>query len=473
MFENLTNRINEAIRSVSGRGRISENNVKDALRDVRTALLEADVNFKVVRDFIDTVHQKAVGQKVLSSLQPGQVMIKVIYDELVAMMGPVDHTVPRTEGGPTVILLAGLQGSGKTTTCAKLAKYLMEKGRKPMLVAADLQRPAAVEQLQVLGTQIGVPVYVEESKDPVGVAQRSLPFAQMQGCDTVVLDTAGRLHVDEEMMQQVQKIAETVRPHQVYLVCDAMTGQDAVNSAREFNSRLELDGVILTKLDGDARGGAALSVKAVTGKPIKFVGVGEKIDRLEEFHPERMAGRILGMGDVVSLVEKAQAAVDVEEAKKMQEKLIKADFTFDDFLKQIQQMKKMGPLKEIMSMIPGMSSAMGDLPLDEHEMVLTEAMIQSMTPQERSHPHLIDAPRRRRIARGSGVEAQDVAGLVKSFDQMRNMIKHMSSAGMLSGKNRGAAAAQALGKFDLFGAGVPRKRMRSQRKKKDRKRRSR
>jgi len=473
MFENLTNRLNEAVRSLSGRGRISENNVKDALRDVRTALLEADVNFKVVRDFIETVHKKAIGLKVLSSLQPGQVMIKVIYDELVTMMGPVDHAIPRAEAGPTILMLAGLQGSGKTTTCAKLARYLMDKGRKPMLVAADLQRPAAVTQLQVLGTQIGAPVYVEDSKDPVGVAKRSIPFAAMQNCDTIILDTAGRLHVDEEMMQQVAKIAETVHPQQVYLVCDAMTGQDAVNSAREFNERLELDGVILTKLDGDARGGAALSVKAVTGKPIKFIGVGEKIDRLEEFHPERMAGRILGMGDVVSLVEKAQSVVDVEEARKMQEKLIKADFTLEDFLKQIQQMRKMGPIKELLSMIPGLGSAMGDLPVDEHELVLTEAMIRSMTPQERAHPHVIDASRRRRIARGCGVEAQEVAGLVKSFEQMRNMMKHLGGAGLLGGPNKAAAAAQAIGKFDLFGAGVPRKRLRSARKKKDRKRRSR
>ena len=472
MFENLSKRLNDAIRSISGRGRITENNVKDALRDVRTALLEADVNFKVVRDFIDTVHKKALGQKVLSSLQPGQVMIKVISDELTEMMGPVSHDIPRAELGATVIMLAGLQGSGKTTTAAKLARYLVEKKFKPIMVAADLQRPAAVKQLQVLGEQIGVPVYAEDSKDPVGVAQRSLGFAQAQGCDTIILDTAGRLHIDDALMAELERVVRAVHPTQIYLVCDAMTGQDAVNSAREFNNRLELDGVILTKLDGDARGGSALSVKAVTGKPIKFIGVGEKIDRLEEFHPDRMAGRILGMGDVVSLVEKAQAVVDADEAKAMQEKLAKAEFTFDDFLKQIQQMRKMGPLKDILAMIPGLGSALKDMPLDEHEMVLTEAIIRSMTPQEREHPHLIDSSRRRRIARGSGVEPQEVSGLVKSFEQMRGLVKQMSGAGVFGGKNK-EAAARAMQSIDLFGHGAPRKKQRSKRKGKDRKKHSR
>jgi signal recognition particle subunit SRP54 len=476
MFENLSKRLNDAVRSLSGRGRISEGNVKDALRDVRTALLEADVNLKVVRQFVDDVHKKAVGQKVLSSLHPGQVLVKVINDELTEMMGPVSHDIPKAEMGPTIIMLAGLQGSGKTTTAAKLARYLTDKGRKPMMVAADLQRPAAVKQLQILGDQIGVPVYAEDSKDPVGVARRSLPFAQMQECDTILLDTAGRLHVDDALMDELERIAKAVRPQQIYLVCDAMTGQDAVNSAKEFNDRLELDGVILTKLDGDARGGAALSVKAVTGKPIKFVGVGEKLDRLEEFHPDRMAGRILGMGDVVSLVEKAQATVDADEAQEMQEKLARAEFTFDDFLKQINQMRKMGPMKEIMSMIPGLGSAMKDMPFDEHEITLTEAMIRSMTPQERAHPNVIDPSRRRRIARGSGVQGHDVSGLVKSFEQMRGMIKQMSGAGLFGGKSKGQAAAQALQGMDLFGGGAPRKKQRSKRlkgKRKGRKKRSR
>ena len=330
MFEQLTDRINGAMRRISGRGRISETNVKDALRDVRTALLEADVNFKVVRDFIETVQKKAMGQEVLKSLEPGQVMIKVIHDELTSMMGPVSHEVAEASPPPTILMLAGLQGSGKTTTAGKLALYLREKqNRRPLLVACDVQRPAAIMQLQVLGKQLDMPVYAEDSKDPVGIAGRSVAFAQKQQADTIILDTAGRLHIDEELMAELERIVGKVHPHQIYLVCDAMTGQDAVNSAREFDQRLPLDGVILTKLDGDARGGAALSVKAITGKPIKFIGVGEKLDRLEEFHPERMAGRILGMGDVVSLVERAQAAVDADEAAAMQEKMAKATFTFE------------------------------------------------------------------------------------------------------------------------------------------------
>jgi signal recognition particle subunit SRP54 len=312
-----------------------------------------------------------------------------------------------------------------------------------------------------------VPVYAEDSGDPVGVAKRSLQAARKQDCDTVILDTAGRLHIDDALMAELEQVAKAVHPHQIYLVCDSMTGQDAVNSAREFNERLELDGVILTKLDGDARGGAALSIKAVTGKPIKFVGVGEKLDRLEEFHPDRMAGRILGMGDVVSLVEKAQATVDAEEAQKMQEKLAKAEFTFEDFQKQIRQMRKMGSMREVLSMVPGMGAQLKDLPLDDHEMVITEAIIQSMTPQERNHPDVIDAGRRRRIARGAGVEAQEVAQLVKSFGQIRGMVKQMSGAGMFS-KDR-ATAAQALQGIDLFGGGPPRKKIRSKRKKKPRK----
>ncbi|HOI54931.1 MAG TPA: signal recognition particle protein [Phycisphaerae bacterium] len=471
MFESLTQRINDAVRTLQGRGRISENNVKDALREVRTALLEADVNLKVVRDFIDTVQKKALGQKVLSTLHPGQVMIKVIHDELVEMMGPVSHDIPRADMGATVIMLAGLQGSGKTTTCGKLARYLTEKGRKVLMVAADLQRPAAVEQLRVLGQQLDIPVYCEDTKDPVGVAQRSLAAARKQGCDTVLLDTAGRLHIDDDLMAELERVAKAVHPHQIYLVCDAMTGQDAVNSAREFNQRLELDGVILTKLDGDARGGAAVSVKAVTGKPIKFIGVGEKLDRLEEFHPDRMAGRILGMGDVVTLVEKAQATVDAAEAQKMQEKLQKAEFTFEDFQKQLQQMRKLGSMREVLSMIPGLGSQLAGLPLDDHEMVLTEAIIQSMTPRERQQPDLIGASRRRRIARGAGVPPQEVAGLVKSFEQVRDMVKQMSGAGLFS-KDR-SDALRAMQGIDLFGRGSPRKKLRSKRKKKDRKRRSR
>lgn len=335
MFDTLTEKFNTFFRSLSGRGRISENNVLEAMREVRTALLEADVNYKVVKDFCDSVVEKALGAEVIKSLQPSQVMIKVVNDELTALMGPVDSKIYYVTPGPTVIMLAGLQGSGKTTTAAKLGKYLVSKGKQPLLVADDLQRPAAIEQLKTLGEQLNIPVYSEESKNAVAVARHGVKYARKQERDVVVLDTAGRLHIDTVMMEELRQVCQAVTPHQIYLVCDSMTGQDAVNSAKEFNEQLELDGVILTKLDGDTRGGAALSVKAVTGKPIKFIGIGEKLDKLEEFHPDRMASRILGMGDVVSLVEKAQEQFDEAEALQMQEKMAKGSFTFDDFLKQM------------------------------------------------------------------------------------------------------------------------------------------
>jgi len=470
MFENLTEKLGSVFRSLAGRGRLTESNVQDALREVRTALLEADVNLQVARDFIEEVRAKAIGQEVLKTLRPDQVFVKVIHDEMVRLMGPVDSKIPMADSPPTVIMLAGLQGSGKTTTAGKLARLITERGHRPLLVACDCHRPAAIEQLMVVGAQVEVPVYSEGLGDPVRIARNGLKAALAQDRDVAIVDTAGRLHIDEAMMREARDIAHAVKPHQVYLVCDAMTGQDAVTSAGEFNRALELDAVILTKLDGDARGGAALSVKAVTGKPIKFVGVGEHLDRLEEFHPDRMANRILGMGDVVSLVEKAQAAVDEQEALRMQEKLRKAEFGLDDFLKQIRQMRRMGPLKEIMAMIPGMGAAMKDLPIDENELDQTEAIIHSMTPQERSDPDLIDAPRRRRIARGCGMEPQDVASLVKSFGQVKNMIRQMQGSGMFGGGRK--AAAQQMASIDLFGH-QRKKRMRSARKKKDRKRRSR
>ena len=340
MFESLTEKLNSVFRSLAGRGRITEANVSDAMRDVRKALLEADVNYNVVKQFCKDVTQAAIGADVIKSLHPSQVMVKIVSDELTRLMGPVDTAVYFVSPGPTIILLAGLQGGGKTTTAAKLAKYLVEKGKRPLLVADDLRRPAAIEQLIILGRQINIDVYSEDSRDSIKVAKNSVRHAQKEGYDVVVLDTAGRLHIDQEMMTEAANVAKAVNPHQIYLVCDSMTGQDAVNSAKEFNDRLELDGVILTKLDGDARGGAALSVKAVTGKPIKFIGVGEKLDKLEEFHPERMAGRILGMGDVVTLVEKAQDQFEAEEALKMQKKMAKGSFGFDDFLKQMQAVKK-------------------------------------------------------------------------------------------------------------------------------------
>ena len=443
MFESLTEKFNNVFRSLSGRGRITEANISDAMRDVRKALLEADVNYNVVKAFCKDVAQAALGAEVIKSLHPGQVMIKIVSDELTKLMGPVDTRIYFVSPGPTVIMLAGLQGGGKTTTAAKLAKYLVANGKKPLLVADDLQRPAAIEQLVILGQQLGIDVYSEEGKNPVKVAQNSIRHAKENAHDVVVLDTAGRLHIDEDMMSQIADIAKAVTPHQIYLVCDAMTGQDAVNSAKEFNERLELDGVILTKLDGDARGGAALSVKAVTGKPIKFIGVGEKLDKLEEFHPDRMASRILGMGDVVTLVEKAQEQFDVEEAIKLQKKMAKGSFGFDDFLKQMQAVKKMGGMKDMLKLLPGMDAQMKDLDLDDAEIGQMEAIDHSMTLRERRDPDLIDSPRRRRIAAGAGVQPHDVSGLVKTFLRSRDMMK------ALSGGSFGGLKALFSGGFNL------------------------
>ncbi len=426
MFESLTDKFNSVFKSLSGRGRITEANVSDAMRDVRKALLEADVSYNVVKQFCKDVKEAALGAEVIKSLHPGQVMIKIVNDELTKLMGPVDTRIYFVSPGPTVIMLAGLQGGGKTTTVAKLGKYLVSKGKRPLMVADDLQRPAAIEQLKVLGEQTGIAVYSEETKNAVKVARHGVKYAKANGHDVVLIDTAGRLHIDEEMMAEVANVAKEVKPHQIYLVCDAMTGQDAVNSAKEFNERLELDGVILTKLDGDARGGAALSVKAVTGKPIKFIGVGEKLENIEEFHPDRMASRILGMGDVVTLVEKAQEQFDAVEAEKLQKKMAKGSFGFDDFLKQMQSVKKMGGLKDMLKLMPGMGSQLKDVDLDGKELAQMEAMVHSMTLKERRDPDLIDLSRRRRIAAGSGTEPNDVAGLVKTFKRSRDMIKAMS-----------------------------------------------
>ena len=430
MFEALTEKFNAVFRSLSGRGRITEANVSDAMREVRKALLEADVNYQVVKQFCKDVTQAAIGAEVIKSLHPSQVMVKIVSDELTRLMGPVDTRIYFVSPGPTVIMLAGLQGCGKTTTAAKLGKYLIDKDKKPLLVADDLQRPAAIEQLVVLGQQLNIPVYKEDNSNPVKVAKNSIDYARQNNLDVIVLDTAGRLHIDEEMMGEIANIAKAVNPHQIYLVCDSMTGQDAVNSAKEFNSRLELDGIILTKLDGDARGGAALSVKAVTGKPIKFIGIGEKLDKLEEFHPDRMAGRILGMGDIVTLVEKAQEQFDAEEAAKMQQKMAKGSFGFDDFLKQLQAVKKMGGMKDMLKMMPGVGSQMGDMDFDENELKRIEGIVHSMTTAERRDPDLIDSPRRRRIAAGSGVEPHDVSGLVKTFERSRHLMKTLSSGGL-------------------------------------------
>lgn len=432
MFESLTEKFNSVFKSLSGRGKITEANVSEAMRQVRKALLEADVNYHVVKQFCKDVAQAALGAEVIKSLHPGQVMVKIVNDELTKLMGPVDTRIYFVSPGPTVIMLAGLQGCGKTTTAAKLGKYLVSKGKKPLMVADDLQRPAAIEQLVILGEQSGIDVYKEDSKNAVKVAKNSLKYAKNNGFDVVVLDTAGRLHIDKEMMGEISDVAKAVTPHQIYLVCDAMTGQDAVNSAKEFNDQLELDGVILTKLDGDARGGAALSVKAVTGKPIKFVGVGEKLDKLEEFHPDRMAGRILGMGDVVTLVEKAHEQFDLEEAEKMQKKMAKGSFGFDDFLKQMQAIKNMGGMKDMLKMIPGMGNQLGDMDFDDKSIRQIEGIVHSMTPFERKSPEVIDSSRRRRIAAGAGVLPNEVSGLIKTFKRSRDMMKAFGS-GKLGG----------------------------------------
>jgi signal recognition particle subunit SRP54 len=429
VFDALTQKFGSVFRALSGRGRITEANVSDAVRDVRKALLEADVNYQVVKQFCKDVAQAAIGAEVIKSLHPGQVFVKIVNDELTKLMGPVDTQIYYVSPGPTLILLAGLQGCGKTTTAAKLAKYIMDNGKKPMLVADDLQRPAAIDQLVTLGQQLNIPVYSEQSTDAVKVAKNAVAHAKTTGADVVILDTAGRLHVDEEMMTQIADVAKAVQPHQIYLVCDAMTGQDAVNSAKEFNERLELDGVILTKLDGDARGGAALSVKAVTGKPIKFIGVGEKLEKLEEFHPDRMASRILGMGDIVTLVERAQENFNAEEAAKLQEKMAKGSFGFDDFLQQMQAVKKMGGMKDLMKMMPG-ASELGDMDFDENELKKMEGIVYSMTLEERQDPDVIDSSRRRRIAAGSGTQPHDVSGLVKQFVRSRDMLKTLSGGKM-------------------------------------------
>ncbi|MCH7919810.1 MAG: signal recognition particle protein [Planctomycetes bacterium] len=450
MFDALTDKFNSLFRSLSGRGRITEANISDAMREVRKALLDADVSYQVAETFCKDVTKAAMGAEVINSLHPGQMMVKVVSDELTKLMGPVDSTIYYVSPGPTVILLAGLQGGGKTTTAGKLAKYIQAQGKRPLLVADDLQRPAAVQQLQVLGEQVGVDVYTEETKDPVRVAKGALKHAKKNGHDVVILDTAGRLHIDEEMMAEIERVAKAVTPHQIYLVCDAMMGQDAVNSAKAFNERLELDGIILTKLDGDARGGAALSVKAVTGKPIKFVGMGEKLDKLEAFHPDRMASRILGMGDVVTLVEKAQEHFEAEEAEKLQKKMAQGTFGFDDFLKQMSAVKKMGGVKDMLKMLPGMGAQVEDVDFDGKEMRQMEAMVYSMSLKERKDPDLIDASRRRRIAAGAGVQPNDVSGLVKTFKRSRDMMKSLSGGrfggirGLLSGGFNIDAMSQAM-----------------------------
>jgi len=428
MFEAISASLDNVLRKLRLKGRLSEKNIRDSMREIRMALLEADVNYAVVKDFIEHVSAKAVGEEVLRSISPAQQVVKVVHDELVALMGPETAGITYADKPPTVLMLAGLQGSGKTTTCAKLAALVRKQGHRPLLVAADLQRPAAVEQLEILGQQLDIPVYTESGSTPPRIASNCVKYAAKTDRDVVILDTAGRLHVDDDLMEELAKVAKAAKPHETLLVCDAMTGQDAVNSASQFNARLGLDGVILTKLDGDARGGAALSVKAVTGRPIKFVGVGEKLDRLEEFHPDRMANRILGMGDVVSLVEKARETIDTEEAEKMRKKLMSNAFTLSDFLKQMEYVKKMGPIKDVLAHIPGLGAKLDGMDLDGSPLARTEAIIQSMTPDERDFPEIIDPSRRARIARGSGTTTAMVNDLLKQFKQMKTMMKRFSAA---------------------------------------------
>ncbi len=443
MFDTLTDKFSDVFRKMRGRGRLTESNIQDAMRDVRRALLEADVNVQVARKFCDQVTEKAIGEEVIQSLHPDQLMVKIVHDELAALLGPVDPRIPFVTPGPTILMLAGLQGSGKTTTAGKLAKHVIAKGKKPMLVAADLKRPAAIDQLEVIGGQVGVPVYTErDHQNVVKVCRNAHIEARKTDQDVLILDTAGRLSIDEELMQEVSQVAQTMAPQQIYLVIDAMTGQDAVNTAKNFNDRLELDGVILTKFDSDTRGGAALSVKTITGKPIKFVGVGEKLEDLEEFHAERMAGRILGMGDIVTLVEKAQSQVQEEEAAKLQEKMAKGRFGLDDFMAQIEKMQNMGSMRQLLKMIPGMGSELDKMDVDEDEIKRMKAIIQSMTPKERTQPDLIDASRRRRIARGSGNDPKDVSGLIKSFNQARDVMKAMSGMGFTDRLKMGTQFAQ-------------------------------
>ena len=431
MFDNLSERLERSFKILKGEGKITEINVAETLKDVRKALLDADVNYKVAKTFTDTVKEKALGQNVLTAVKPSQLMVKIVHDELTQLMGGETVEID-TKGQPAIILMSGLQGSGKTTFSGKLARMLKtKKNRKPLLVACDVYRPAAIEQLRVLAEQIDVPMYSEpDSKNPVEIAQNAIKEAKAKGYDLVIVDTAGRLAVDEEMMKEIAAIKEAIQPNEILFVVDSMTGQDAVNTAKEFNDRLDFNGVVLTKLDGDTRGGAALSIRSVVNKPIKFVGTGEKLDAIDQFHPARMADRILGMGDIVSLVERAQEQYDEEEAKRLQKKIAKNQFDFNDFLSQIAQIKKMGNLKDLASMIPGVGKAIKDIDIDDNAFKSIEAIIYSMTPAERSNPEILNGSRRTRIAKGSGTTIQEVNRLLKQFDQTRKMMKMVTSSKM-------------------------------------------
>lgn len=430
MFENLSERLERSFKNLKGEGRITEINVAETLKDVRRALLDADVNYNVAKKFTDTVKETALGRNVLTAVRPSEMMVKIVHDELARLMGG-EAVELRLQGSPAVVLMSGLQGSGKTTFSGKLAKLLKtQRHKNPLLVACDVYRPAAIDQLKVLGEQLNIPVYAEvDNKKPVQIAERGVAYAREHGHDVVIVDTAGRLTVDEEMMQEIAAIKAAINPDEVLFVVDSMTGQDAVNTAKEFNDRLDFDGVVLTKLDGDTRGGAALSIRTVVTKPIKFVGTGEGMDALDVFHPERMADRILGMGDIVSLVERAQQQYDEQEARRLEQRIAKDQFDFNDFLKQIHQIKKMGNIRDLVSMIPGVGKAIKDIDIDDDAFKGIEAIIYSMTPEERAHPGLLNGQRRKRIAKGSGTTVQDVNKLITQFDQARKMMKTVQAMG--------------------------------------------
>lgn len=437
MLEDLTTKLESILKKVRGQGKLSDKNIADSLKEIRRALLEADVNYRVAKQFISDVQEKAVGEEVLRSVTPGQQIVKIVYDELVRLMGE-SHTDIKLAGiPPTIIMLCGLQGSGKTTFSGKLGSFLRKKGRRPMLVAADVYRPAAKTQLEVLGKSLDMPVYSTPSNNALQICKESIKAAREKACDVVILDTAGRLHIDEEMMQELENVKKELKPQEILFVADGMTGQDAVNAAKQFLERLDFDGVVLTKMDGDARGGAALSIRAVTERPIKFMSIGEKLDAIEPFHPERMASRILGMGDVVSLVEKAQETIDFEEAQKLEKKLRKDQFTLEDFYAQLQQIKKMGPLDQLLGMIPGLGKQLKGVQVDDGAFVQVEAIINSMTPDERRKPQIINGSRRRRIAMGSGTRVQDVNQLLRQFDEMKKMIKRMKKMKFKRGMSPG------------------------------------
>ncbi len=431
MFENLTNKLDTIFKKLRGYGKLNEDNIKDALREVRIALLEADVNLNVVKEFIENIRIRAIGQEVMSSLTPGQQIVKIVNEELTSMLGGVNSRIAIASKPPTIIMIAGLQGSGKTTTSAKLARRLSKDGQLPLLVAADIYRPAAIEQLNILGKELDIPVFNGNgTNNPIEICKRALSEAVEKGCRSIVIDTAGRLHIDEELMQELKNIKSEIKPHEILFVADAMTGQDAVNVAKTFNDQIGIDGIILTKLDGDARGGAALSIRFVTGKPIKFIGIGEKLDQLESFHPDRVASRILGMGDVLSLIEKAQDSFNQEAAQKMQKKLREDSFTLEDFRDQLNQIRKLGPIEQIVSMIPGMGK-MKVNEKSENDLVRITAIIDSMTRKERNNHTIINGSRKKRIAKGSGTEVWEVNRLLKQFVQMKKMMRQFSKPGFM------------------------------------------